>query len=60
MRGRIGPGASAVPKAFDVPIEVDDALLKGKLQDAYASITQGDAAELVALEDKVAPTIFPE
>lgn len=41
------------PKAFDIPIEVDDVALKTKMQEAYLAITQSDTAEIQALEDKV-------
>jgi hypothetical protein len=41
------------PKAFDIPIDVDDVALKAKLQEAYVAITQGDATEIQALDEKV-------
>ncbi|KAH7325338.1 hypothetical protein B0J17DRAFT_723105 [Rhizoctonia solani] len=45
------------PKAFDIPIDVDDVALKTKLQEAYAAITQGDQTEIQTLDDKTTQII---
>ncbi|CAE6479717.1 unnamed protein product [Rhizoctonia solani] len=45
------------PKAFDIPIDVDDVALKAKLQEAYVAITQGDQTEIQNLDEKTTQII---
>ncbi|QRV90415.1 SWI/SNF complex protein [Ceratobasidium sp. AG-Ba] len=45
------------PKAFDIPIDVDDVALKTKMQEAYVAVTGSDAAEIQSLEDKISQMI---
>ncbi|KAJ1300093.1 hypothetical protein OPQ81_002575 [Rhizoctonia solani] len=48
---------NSTPKAFDIPIDVDDVALKAKLQEAYLAITQGDQTEIQNLEEKTTQII---
>ncbi|KAG8725173.1 SWI/SNF complex component snf12 [Ceratobasidium sp. 395] len=45
------------PKAFDIPIDVDDVALKAKMQEAFMAITGSDVAEIQTMEDKISQTI---
>ncbi|KAG9075559.1 SWI/SNF complex component snf12, partial [Ceratobasidium sp. 370] len=55
---KLDPGVpNPPPKAFDIPIDVDDIALKTKMQEAYVAITGSDAAEIQALEDKISQVI---
>ncbi|KAG8714226.1 SWI/SNF complex component snf12 [Ceratobasidium sp. 394] len=55
---RLDPGMpNSPPKAFDIPIDVDDVALKTKMQEAYVAITGSDGTEIQALEEKISQTI---
>ncbi|KAG9095886.1 SWI/SNF complex component snf12 [Ceratobasidium sp. 370] len=55
---KLDPGMpNPPPKAFDIPIDMDDIALKTKMQEAHVAITGSDVAEIQALEDKISQII---